>query len=286
MSILTKILAVLLSVISLVLVGMVVTFVGNTNNYKEMYEAEKSLNTVLKSELTTKDELYNTQINKTGDLETKYLQQIRNLEADKDMLASDLRKAERMAQKYQADADKWKGVMTGFEQSVRNLQTSLSQTQQQLDEARSQGIKDQKELSQITADLYEKIVQLQSLEAERRRLLEQKKKLEERAVSGSVGAREIIPVTPLNRTARPAVPTAATVSSDIKGQIVQVSENLVTLSIGSADGVRENMVFHVTRGDRFLCDVLVTNVDINQCAGILDLVQDQPKVGDTVSTQL
>jgi Fe-S cluster assembly protein SufB len=68
--------------------------------------------------------------------------------------------------------------MTGFEQSVRNLQASLSQTQEQLDVARSQGVKDQKELNQITADLYEKIVQLQSLDAERRRLLEQKKELE------------------------------------------------------------------------------------------------------------
>ena len=37
--------------------------------------------------------------------------------------------------------------MAGFEQSVRNLQASLDQTQQQLDTARSQGIKDQKELN-------------------------------------------------------------------------------------------------------------------------------------------
>jgi len=68
--------------------------------------------------------------------------------------------------------------MAGFEQSVRNLQDSLKQTQIQLDDARAQSIKDQKELNQIAAALTEKIVQLQDLEAERRRLLEQKTALE------------------------------------------------------------------------------------------------------------
>lgn len=285
MSILTKILAVLLSVFSLLLAGMVVTFVGNTNNYKQGYEEQKILNTTLQADLTTKDEQYNIQVNKCTKLEEQLQRELQTIEADKNQLASDLRKAERLAQQYQGQADSWKGVMTGFEQSIRNLQASLGQTQIQLDQARTQGVKDQKELNQITADLYEKIVQLQSLEAERRRLLEQKKELEKLAATGGITAKEIIPVTPQpNRTAVPATVTPA--GTDVKGLVVEVAQNLITLSVGSADGVKENMVFHITRGDRFLCDVVVTNVDINQCAGILDLVQQAPQVGDTASTQL
>ena len=274
----------MLSVFSLLLAGMVVTFVGNTNNYKQGYEETKNLNTVLQAELTTKDEQYNVQVNKCIELEKQLQQELQNIEADKNQMASDLRKAERMALQYQSQADSWKGVMTGFEQSVRNLQASLSQTQAQLDLARSQGVKDQKELNQITADLYEKIVQLQSLEAERRRLLEQKKELESRMTTDRSPAREIIPVTPLNRTASPA--TIAPAGTDVKGLVVEIQQNLITLSVGSADGVKEKMVFHITRGDRFLCDVIVTNVDINRCAGVLDLVQQSPQVGDTASTQL
>jgi hypothetical protein len=45
------------------------------------------------------------------------------------------------------------------------------------------------------------------------------------------------------------------------------------------------MVFHVTRGDRFVCDVIITNVDINRSAGTLDLVVQQPQVNDIASTQ-
>ena len=274
----------MLSLFSLLLAGMVVTFVGNANNYKQSYEEAKNLSVVLQAELATKDEQYNVQVNKCTELKKQLQLELQNTEADKNQMASDLRKAERLALQYQSQADSWKGVMTGFEQSVRNLQASLSQTQEQLDMARSQGVKDQKELNQITADLYEKIVQLQSLDAERRRLLEQKKELESLMATNGSPAKEIVPITPLNRTASPA--TTAPAGTDVKGLVIEVQQNLITLSVGSADGVKEKMVFHITRGDRFLCDVVVTNVDINRCAGVLDLVQQSPQVGDTASTQL
>ncbi|MHC4289474.1 MAG: hypothetical protein ACYSSK_05390 [Planctomycetota bacterium] len=287
MSILTKILAVLLSVFSLLMAGMFVVFVGNANNYKDWHGEQLSINTVLQGELTTKTEQFNIQVKKIAELEDKLQRELQGLEADKNQLTVDLRKSERLAQKAQADADSWKGVMTGFEQSVRNLQASLNQTQQQLDLARTQGIKSQKELNQMTADLYEKIVQLQSLEAERRRLLEQKKELEGRVATSGLSAREITPVTPLRQTAAPAAATVAPAGMDINGLVLEVEQNLITLSVGSADGVKEKMVFHITRGDRFMCDVVISHVDIDRCAGTLDLVQQPPQIGDTASnTQL
>lgn len=265
---------------------MVVTFVGNTNNYKEQLENQEQLNTVIQAEMAAKEELFNTQAKKIAELQKQYEADLQANEGEKNKLASDLRTAQRLAQQYQAQADSWKGVLAGFEQSVRNLQASLSQTQGQLDQARAQGIKDQKELNQITADLYEKIVQLQSMEAERRRLLEQKTELEKQLANG--GRTQVtasaVPVTPLNRTASPAAASPA--GSNVKGLVTNVDRNMVTLSVGSADGIKEDMVLHITRGDRFLCDVVVTNVDINQSAGVLELVQQQPQVGDTAAAQL
>lgn len=290
MSILTKILVVLLSVFSILLCGMVVTFVGNTNNYKEQLDQQKQLNNVIQADLAKKDELYNAQVKKIEELQKKYDADLLAAESERNKLAADLRSAQRLAQQYQAQSDSWKGVLAGFEQSVRNLQASLGQTQQQLDEARAQSIKDQKELNQITASLYEKKVQLESMEAERRRLLEQKTELEKQvsSVKTSAGGASVVPaaapVTPLNRTATSAAPSPA--GLDVKGLVTAVDRNMLTLSVGSADGVKENMVLHITRGDRFLCDVVITNVDINQSAGVTELVQQQPQVGDTASTQL
>ena len=284
MSILTKILAVLLSVFSLLLVGMVVTFVGNSNNYKAWYEEQKTLNTVMQGTVTEATRQYNELVKKSGELQKKLQDEILNLKAQKDLLASDLRKSERLSMQYQNQANSMTSVLAGFDQSVKNLLASLNKTQQELDQARAEGIKSQKELNQMTSDLYEKIVQLQSIEAERRRLLEQK--TEREGQFGTVGTpREIIaPVTPLpNQMASRAV--AAPAGMDIKGLVVEVQGNLVTLSVGSADGVSRNMVFHVTRGDRFVCDVIITDVDINRSAGTLDLVVQQPQVNDIASTQ-
>ena len=264
---------------------MMVAFVGGAKNYKAGYIGLQQDLQYAQAELAKKDEQFNTQAFKYKELENRLLETLSTLETEKNQLTADLRKSERLSAQYQSQADSWKGVMTGFEQSVRNLQASLQQTQQQLDTARSQGINDQKELNQITADLYAKIVQLQSMEAERRRLLEQKTELENQISSLSTGpaAADVPAVTPLIRTATPATPTAA---ADIQGVVRGVSESLVHLSVGSADGVRENMVFHITRGEQFLCDIVVTNVDTDQSAGVLQLVQQRPQVGDTASTQL
>lgn len=264
---------------------MMIVFVGNSSNYMAKFEAEQGLRRVAESEYTNLSNQYAEQVKKSAELKTNLQQQIQDLENQKNDLTADKQKYERLAQQYQGQADSWKGVMAGFEQSVRNLQASLDQAQTQLDTARSQGIKDQKELNQITADLYEKIVQLQDLEAERRRLMEQKKALEAQVASAGPVAqpREVIPVTPLNQVAAPAVVVSG---ADVKGLITAVGESMVQLSVGSADGVTKGMVFHITRGDIFLCDVVVSDVDINKCAGVLELVQQRPQVGDTASTQL
>ncbi|MBA4397353.1 MAG: hypothetical protein C0394_08225 [Syntrophus sp. (in: bacteria)] len=277
----TKILIVLLSLFSIFLCGMVVSFVGSANNYKGMYDKLKTENQSLQSQSKQMQSLYSEQVKKTEQLEEKLNLEIKSLQERNNQLAADLQKTDRLSQEYQSRSESWKGVMTGFEQSVSAMLDSLKLTQDQLEKSRSQNIKDQKDLNQITADLYEKIVELQRLEAERRRLLEQKTSLEKQ-LSGTNGATPAA-VTQVIDTAKPA---ATPVSSSIKGLIMEIDQSLVTLSVGSADGVTKGMVFHVTRGSDFLCDIAVTDVDINKSAGVLEMVQQQPKIGDVVSTKL
>jgi cell shape-determining protein MreC len=262
---------------------MVIAFVGNSNNYKRLYEEQKNLNTVQAGTLTEATERYNELFKKSAEMQKELQDRIENLKNEKDLLASDLRKTERLSMQYQNQAESMTGILAGFDQSVQNLLASLTKTQEQLDIVRAEDIKNQKELTQITSDLYEKMVLLENADAERRRLLEQKTELEEQAAT--TGAlKEVTPVTPLpNQMATPA--PAAPVATDIKGLIVEVEGNLATLSVGSADGVTNNMVFHVTRGERFVCDITITNVDINRSAGTLDLVLRQPQVNDVASTK-
>jgi hypothetical protein len=285
LSTLTKILVVLLSLFSIFLCGMVISYVGSANNYKTKYENEKLARDAVQSENISLTDRYNEQVAKTIAMEGKKDALIQTLQERNIQLASNLQKAERLGQEYYARAESWKGVLTGFEQSVAAMLESLNLTRDQLEKARAINISSQKELNEKTANLYEKIVELERLQADRRRILEQKTELEKQ-VSQSVGGTATVVSGPVTQIPGQAKPTAIVINSDIQGLIMEVDQSLVTLSVGTADGVEKGMVFHVTRGDEFLCDIAVTDVDVNKCAGVLEMVQQRPKVGDTVATKL
>lgn len=286
MSVLTKILIVLLSLFSIFLCGAVVTYVGNAGNYKALLDDQKSLNDSVKAKNTSLTTQYNELTAKMKQKEQGLNDRIQTLEQEKGEVVAMLRSAERKNLEYQNKVNRWTGVLDSFGQTMGSLEKSLMLTQKQLDQSRVEGIRNQKELSEIHASLYERIVQMQSLEAQRDRLLEQKSELEKQitAISASGGvAVEELPAFggSLAYTAR-AVPSGL----DLKGLITEVGESLVTISLGSDDGVTEQTLFHVTRGDEFICDIIITHVDTNKSAGATELVQQQPIVGDNVSTKL
>lgn len=287
MSTLTKILIVLLSLCSIFLCGAVVTYMGNTTNYSASLKEQKSLTNSLKASNASLQQHYNEKVTQMKELEKKLNENIVLLEDKNNEVMVQLRASKRMNLEYQGRVNSWAGVLTSFEQTIGNLEQSLKLTQEQLDKTRGEGVKDRKYLKEIEAKLYETVVQMQSLEAERKRLLEQNTSLEKQLtqlLGSEVTAAAGETVTQTKGLVRPAGVVRA--AGDIKGLITEVGQSLVTVSVGSADGVQKGMVFHATRGDDFICDVIITDVDTNKSAGILDLVQRKPIIGDNVSIRL
>jgi cell shape-determining protein MreC len=174
-----------------------------------------------------------------------------------------------------------------FSKTIANMEETLKNTQTQLNNAREIEIKYKKELSEITASLYEKIVQLEALDAKTRRALEQKQELEDKLTKIASTPAEPVTATPVTQEKTNVVSAGPLPSSvDLKGLITELNESMATLSLGTADGVKKDMVFHVTRGDAFICDIVITSIDVNKSAGVVELKQKEPKVGDTASTKL
>ena len=287
MSFFTKILIVLLSLFSLWLCASVATYVGTVNNYRVVYEEQKSLSNSLVSENTSLQRRFNEKMAMTKELEAKLNDRIQLLEDEKSKLDVELKNARRTSLEYQGRVNSWAGVLTSFEKTIANMEQSLNLTQEQLNNAHADNIQDRKELNEITASLYEKIVQMQALEADRRRLLEAKLSLEEQInrLSGpDAEAVSFEPVTPQRGLARPSAPVPGGVA--LQGLITEVGKSLVSISLGSEDGVKKNMVLQIFRGDEFICNLVVTNVDTSKSAGVLELVQQNPIVGDYVTTRL
>jgi len=81
---------------------------------------------------------------------------------------------------------------------------------------------------------------------------------------------------------RPATPATG---SPIRGRITDVSGALATISVGSADGVVEGMVFVIHRGLDYIGDLEITHVEPDQCAGRVVRSVRTPKIGDGVGDE-
>jgi DNA primase len=288
LSTLTKVLIVLLTLSSIFLTGIVVTYVSTTEDYKLQYEEEKANSQAIMGKNAALMRQRNEQTAAHQQLVDNLNEKIQQLQIEKNQLQTKLSNTERSRVELEERISGYAAVISGFNQTVSDMDQSLRLARTELDKLREQRATDRQYLNEITATLDEKIVELESLEAERRRLLEEKVTLENliEQFVGRTGEEleKPEPVTQLKDKASAAWPTTDQVSLQAVVSNVDMKNSLATISIGSADGVRQGQRFHVIRGDLFVCDILVTDVEPDKAAGVLELVQYQPKVGDNAVT--
>ena len=281
MSTLTKILIVLLSLFSIYLCATVVTYVGMASNYKSSYEQQgKELAAIREKNRSYEQEIAEKkrQMNEFG---LKSDSEMAKLKTDKTQLERELKDVKNAQLASEEKLVSLTAAALNFEKTVGGMESSLKQTRAELDSARAEGVKLSKNLNEITANLEEKMAQLASLDTEKKRLLEEKTKLEQGA-SDNTGGTMVEPITQVPDSATAAMETSA--DAKLQGIVTAVEGSLTTLSIGSADGVAAGMIFHVIRNDNFICDIKITEVDTEASAGAIQLLQQQPKVGDIAST--
>ena len=289
MSTLTKILIVLLTISSIFLCGIVITYVASDVNYKEKYESrENQINSLRQSKEATEKTLNKT-IEQRDQKEAELNKTINSLKEDINRLETELANATRKRDDAIQRMENWQAIAMDFskttETQVKLAKDALNE-KNIIDEER---IKNLKELEERTAALIEKMALIDQLGKESRRLREEnialQNKLDQFILQYGKTISEPTPVTPLIEKAKAAPPPT---DIGLKGTIsaVDLENSWAELSIGSANGVRKNMVFHVTRGDKFICDIVIFEVDPEKSVGVMELVQEIPRVGDTASTNL
>jgi len=285
LSTLTKILIVLMSLFSIFLCGIVVTYVSTAQNYKALYEETSSkLSASEKMTESYQKELEEKKL-AIEELNDRLDRQIAKLQAEKSELTDELKNVERSKIALDEKVQNLATAALKFEETVGGMENSLKTTRADLDKARAEGIKLTKNLNEITASLEQKMAQLDSLDAEKKRLLEEKAKLEEQ-LSGTVYGSPPAAFEPVTIVPDTAIIAEEVIVSSISvdGVITAVEGKLATISVGAADGVQKGMLFHVIRNEAFVCDIKITEVDQDVAAGNLQLVQQPPRVGDSVST--
>ncbi len=289
MSTLTKVLIVLLSVFSLFLCGVVVTYVANAENYRETAERQRRDVQVAKNNERDTEQEYAEYKEATEQTQQALAQKISDMEIAMSDLQTELTNARR-------ENDKLVAHVANSSETVKV--TSETQTKM-LDQARAAQARVatleadltrlENELKETNLLLQEKMAIIETLQAKNNQLAQANQDLETRVNQylrnrGQVTAAPQ-PVTLVPGVAQPATPTP-TRQIDLNGLVVDVDKPLAEISIGASAGVKQNMTFHVTRGDQFICNIEILYVDAERSVGVLKLMQGEPRIGDTVKTNL
>ena len=289
MSNVTKILIILLTVASIFLCATVVTYVSLAGNYKVKYEnSEKQRKALVQ---VKQDALrdFEAKSQKFKAVEDALNLQLTKLTNEISALKVDLDNAKRQNENLSREASSWKAIVADFGKTTEENSSLLKNTMQKLAQIEAERAKLQKDLDETSQEVLEKMAVIETLEAEKKRILEDKAGLEQKLNAflqdhgKTVGT--LMPVTPLVDRAQPVTPPA---DIDLKGQIANVDmvNSMVVISIGKADGVAKGMKFYVIRGDDFICEISIIEVETEEAVGVIKLAQDNPKVGDIVTSNL
>lgn len=298
MSALTKILIVLLTLSSIFLCGIVVTYVAGVDNYKQMYEDERIDKQTAIDKKNEADSRLNEEKDKYQQQTDELREQVKSLNMQVAKLNSELTDVKREKTDLENRVQSWVSMTDTLTKTTQDQRLLLENTLTELKQVKDDQIKERLELKELTDELIKKTAIMETLTADKKRLEEKNHKLQEQLdrLLRRVGKETppIPAVTPEKPSTLPAphAPPVAPFAKPIglKGLIARVDLNnsVAEISIGTAHGVREGMRFYVTRADKFICEILIFSVDTERAVGILERIRDRnrPKVGDNASTNL
>ncbi len=288
MSTLTKSFIILLTISSLFLCGYVVQYVSSVSNYKAEYETKQRELTARQSEIDNLNENLKNERNKRIQLEDSKNKEIAALNKKISELQTEINDMKLQNASLLNKVDSWITTtqqLTNLSDKNREMYatalTELSKTKDEL-------VSERTKLDETSNTLIDKEALIDMLEKDVKQLTEEKIALENklndilRPYGTKAAAQQ--PVTQQNDLAQLA--TATTTKIGLKGLVsgVDTKKSMAKISIGSSDGVKKAMRFHVSRGNEYICDIVIIDVAAEEAVGTLELVQQPPRPGDNVST--
>jgi DNA repair exonuclease SbcCD ATPase subunit len=257
-----------------------------------MYNTVRTQQQAAEAKAENAQKQLNTALEEANEREQLLKENINNLKIQVGQLQTQLAEAQRRAEEAVAQENVWRDMNTKFLSTNEDLRKLLENKLAELEMVEAKRIQGDKELKETTATLIEKMAIIDDLQRQTKQLLEEKTNLQNELgqylqETGRAVA-EPLTVTPLKETAKVAVPTE---EIDLNGLVTKVDmeNSLAQISIGAANGVRQKMKFHVTRADKFICDLVILEVEPEKAVGTLELMEvtrEQPKAGDYVTTNL
>ena len=294
MSTLTKVLIVLLTIFSIFLCGIVVTYVAHAENQKQRADT-------LQTKINSAQRLQEAAEKAQADAETAAQRREAALKAEiSDLNMKITKSGADIAELTRLKEEAERKATAQIDKAAIDANVSASTTQlyvaaqEQIKTLLSDQTERKKDLDELNMTLMDKMAQLAQYEEKNRQLAEANQEISNRLNQylQQYGKMTAPPKTATVPTG-PALPAAPQPTKDIalSGRVVDVDlqNNLAQISLGAAEGVKPNMRFHVIRGEQFICDIVIVKIDPDKSVGQLSLFdrsRAEPRIGDAVSTNL
>ncbi len=153
MSPLTKILIVLLTISSIFLCGIVVTYVAKADNYRQKYNDLKADRDSLKQNVNSLKKQLNEGIAAKKQLEDKLNREIASLKAEFDKLQANFNNVEREKALLLQKVNSWASIVEDFSQTNDRQGLLLKNTLDELKKVQAEQIKQQKQIDETSSTL-------------------------------------------------------------------------------------------------------------------------------------
>ncbi|HNO78065.1 MAG TPA: hypothetical protein PKN33_08385 [Phycisphaerae bacterium] len=283
MSTLTKIFVVLMVIFSIAFTMTTISFVANTSGWKNLaedYQQElkvvethmRSLSAAHAAEKTAWLDSRNSKEERIAELESVQASQLAEIAELQDTVAG--LKAEK------GDAE---GLARRLSNQLQVAQTGWKEAGDELDKIEKRSMQLERRNLDLNERVNEQTAQIVVL-VQKQHLLEQQINILRDESSKVAGGGRAATPEGISSTSMVGVKPVSKGSSvtPIRGRILEVQGNLATISVGSADGVREGMVFVIYRGRDYIADLEVSDVEPGLAAGRIMRAKTMPRTSDMV----
>ncbi len=285
MTTLTKIFIVVLAFFAIIISVLIVQFTATNTNYKKLaddWQSQFKQEQALRLASDNQQKINESYLNKVIDMQRDELAKMQTAKNEQATELANVKTSLLAEQQKNASLTGQNNQLTNM---INAADAERKQLQSQIDIVRKDnaGLRaDNFKLSETNQKLD---LQRQLYEQEIRLLKEQNfslaEKLEKQRSRGpvSASAQESLPAG-ANEKASAATETE---SAPIIGQVTDVRDSLASISIGSAQGVKDGMEFIIYRNSQFLGKLRVNKVLPDQAAGELLQRQGNIQAGDKVT---
>ncbi|MCC5830076.1 MAG: hypothetical protein JJU36_11575 [Phycisphaeraceae bacterium] len=286
MSILTKVFAVLVTIMVVALVALLIPHAANQPAYREIIDRERSARQAAEAALTLENNALQARLTRQAEEISRLGEVQADLTATADRLNRELQEVRRRADAHQLNERRLTESNEGLRQENQRLLDLYNTEKQAKERALETQNTDQRRIAELETQLLEVRAQEGNLRRQVRFMEEQLAVIEGRMREMTARADQLPEPYKGMVTGTAATMPEFDANPAIQGRVARVASEggqvFVQINVGTNDRVQPQMRFMVHRDGNFLGNVIISKVDEQSASGVLRLATGEVRVGDRV----